>query len=336
MAIAVESNKDLPTCLNTAQKQARKAKQLASAHSGVRAKKARGPGVQGFFSRTIIVTLQTGEEVVIQFRPEAMDIRPFKTARQALGPVVPDIKELDDEDLARHGIWAYWMTCIPGQTWVHGVRGRGPEAIVTINRSLGRIFARGHVEGNSSDNDVVNRKLRLHLELLLCSEKSEVQPFKDIARELLGELDRLKRLPLFISHYDLNEVNIMVDKNCEVSGIIDWECSSVLPFGMGFGRIHTLAGEFSEGEFHMPERFEEAERAFWREVFDGVPVDIRECLDANLEVVQISVLLGTLLGTFELEEGSLGPCNSVCLKALPKFLSYRIPFLRGSDPPYTK
>ncbi|CUS08874.1 unnamed protein product, partial [Tuber aestivum] len=294
MAITITSNADLPTCLNTESKQVKKAKQLAHSHSGIPAKKARGPRIQGFFSRTMIVTLRSDEEVIIQFRPEPMDMEPFKIAREAFGPVVPDIELLKDEDLERDGIWPYWMTRIPGQTC----------------------------------------KIRPHLELLLSSSDDQIHPFKEVARDLLGKLDQLKRLPLFISHFDLNEMNIMVDENCEVSGIIDWGFSFPLPFGMGFGRIHTLAGEFSEKRFHMPDEFEESERGFWQEVFDGVPADIRKVLDANLDVVQMAVILGTMLDTFESEEGKLGPYNPVSVEALPKFLSYRIPFLRNSDPPY--
>ncbi|KAG0633025.1 hypothetical protein HOY80DRAFT_993763 [Tuber brumale] len=333
MAITITSNADLPTCLNTESKQVKKAKQLAHSHSGIPAKKARGPRIQGFFSRTMIVTLQSDEEVIIQFRPEPMDMEPFKIAREALGPVVPDIELLKDEDLERDGIWAYWMTPIPGQTWFEGTRGKGPKVAVTINKSLGKIFSKGYVKGSS--DSVVDSKLRPHLELLLSSSDDQIHPFKEVARDLLSKLDQLKKLPLFISHFDLNEMNIMVDENCEVSGIIDWEFSSPLPFGMGFGRIHTLAGEFSEKKFHMPGDFEESERGFWQEVFDGVPADIREVLDANLDMVQTAVILGTMLDTFELEEGKLGPYNPVSVEALPKFLSYRIPFLRNSDPPYS-
>lgn len=60
----------------------------------------------------MIVTLQNGEEVVIQFRPEVMDLEPFRIAREALGPVVPDIALLEDEELALNSIWAYRMTRI--------------------------------------------------------------------------------------------------------------------------------------------------------------------------------------------------------------------------------
>jgi hypothetical protein len=130
MAITVTANTDLPKCLNTASKQAKKAKQLAHSHCGIPAKKAQGPRIQGFSSRTMIVTLQNGEEVVIQFRPEAMDLEPFRIAREALGPVVLDIELLEDEELALNSIWAYRMTRIPGQTWFEGTRGRGPRFVI--------------------------------------------------------------------------------------------------------------------------------------------------------------------------------------------------------------
>jgi Phosphotransferase enzyme family len=161
------------------------------------------------------------------------------------------------------------------------------------------------------------------------SSSENTHTFKDVARDLLGKLDQLKKLPLFVPHFDLNEMNIMVDENCEVLGIVDWELSSPLPFGMGFSRIHTLAGEFSERK----SEFEESERGSWQEIFNGVPAAVRKILDANLDAVQTAVTLGTLLGTFELEEGTWNP---VSVEALPKFLSYRRPLIRGLDPPYLK
>lgn len=282
----------------------------------------------------MIVTQKNGKELVIQFRPEPLDIEPFEVARRALGPLVPKIKLLQDEELEREGIWAYWMTCIPGKTWFEGVRGKDPTTLITINRSLGRILSKGHVEGSSQL--VIEQKLRPHLALLLFSEDYQVRRFHKMASDLLGKLERLKILPLFVSHFDLNNVNIMVDDDCEVSGIIDWELSTPLPFGMGFSRIHTLAGEFSEKKFHMPPTFEDAERGFWQEIYDGIPADTRKLFNDNPDVIQIAVSLGTLLDAFQLEEGKIGLYNPVVVEALPKLLSYRIPFIRGSDPPYSE
>lgn len=334
MVIEITSDNDMPQCLNTAAKQAKKARELAHAHTGIPARKAQGPHIQGFFSRTMFVTLQTGDELVIQFRPEVLDVEPFKIARKVLGEVVPDIGRLEDEELEQNQIWAYWMTRCPGKTWLEGIRGKGSTALITINRSLGRILSRGLVEGKSEL--VIEQKIRPHLQLLLASQDEQIRSFHGIAQDLLDKLDLLASLPLFISHFDLNEVNIMISEECEVTGLIDWELSSCLPCGMGFSRIHTLAGEFSERKFHMPPEFEDAERGFWEEIYNGVSSDTRKIIDSNIDAVQTAVTLGTLLGAFQLDEGNIGPYNPVVVEALPKLLSYRIPWVRGSDSPYAE
>ena len=128
----------------------------------------------------------------------------------------------------------------------------------------------------------------------------------------------------------------MISEECQVTGLIDWELSACLPFGMGFSRIHTLAGEYSAGEFHMLPEFEEAERGFWQEIYDGVSADTRRIIDSNIDAVQTAVTLGTLLGAFQLDEGNVGPYNPVVIEALPKLLSYRIPLVRGLDSPYAE
>lgn len=132
----------------------------------------------------------------------------------------------------------------------------------------------------------------------------------------------------------MNSVNIMINDDCEVSGLIDWELSSCLPFGMGFSRIHTTAGEYSERKFYMPPEFDSAERGFWHEIYSGIAPALRKIVDDNVDAVQTAVTLGTLLDAFQLDEGKIGPYNPVVVNALPKLLSYRIPLVRGSDPPY--
>ncbi|KAI0427433.1 hypothetical protein F5Y09DRAFT_344693 [Xylaria sp. FL1042] len=62
-------------------------------------------------------------------------------------------------------------------------------------------------------------------------------------------LDELAQLPLWVAYYDLNDVNVLINKECEVTALIDWELSAPLPFGAGFGRIHTIPGEYTGGEF---------------------------------------------------------------------------------------
>ncbi|KAK2871948.1 hypothetical protein FQN49_002675 [Arthroderma sp. PD_2] len=328
---------DMPACLNTRQKQEKWAKMLALKHSGIPAKKARGPGIQGCFSRTILVILKNGEEAIIQFRVEPLDMEPFHLARKYLGPVVPEIRRLEDEEeLKAAGIQIFWMNRIPGETWLRALSGHGEGPISTICKSLGRVLSKGHIEG--SCDTVIDTNLRPHLEMIVSSSCPEIAPYQDLAKDLIGKLDQLKVLPLFISHFDMNAMNILVDKDFEVSGIVDWELSSPLPFGVSVGgRIHSLAGEYHDRKFYMPENFVESEEGLWQELFDGVPADIRKTLDANIDVVQTAVMVGTLLDAFPIVDGKLiESFNPAVMHGLPKFVTYRIPPIRGSDAPYSE
>jgi hypothetical protein len=226
------------------------------------------------------------------------------------------------------------MTHCPGRPCYDAVRGKNGTALITINRSLGRVLSRGLVEGKSEPT--IEEKLRPHLQMLLDSQDDCIRPFHGVAKMLMDDLDQLVSLPLFISHFDLNEVNIMLSADCEISGIVDWELSACLPFGVGFGQIHTLAGEFSEKTFYMPPEFEDAERGFWQEVYDGVSIETRKIIDGNIDAVQTAVTLGTLLDAFQLDEGKIGLFNPVVINALPKLLTYRVPMIRGLDPPYAQ
>ncbi|KAF5016700.1 hypothetical protein F66182_11534 [Fusarium sp. NRRL 66182] len=327
----IASDKDLPTLLDTPTKQVKWAKKLVAGHLGSNAKRVDKPPMQGMFSRTLFLTLADGRELVFQFRTEPLDRDAFKTARRVLGSVVPDLRALEDEELLSEHVWAYSLTRLRGKMWVHGVVGKGPGGRIAINKSLGQIFSKGYLA--SSSGEAVDSKIRPHLEAILASPLQEILPYRHYLESFLDKLEQSKRLPLWVAHYDLNDLNILIDDDCNVTGLIDWELSSPLPFGVGFGRIHTLAGEYTSGEFWMPDEFEAAERAFWAEMFDGMPADVRDALKKQMTLVQDAVILGTMLNCFFFEDGRVG-FNPVTLKALPKFLTYRIPFIRGSEAPY--
>ncbi|RDL31473.1 uncharacterized protein BP5553_09682 [Venustampulla echinocandica] len=279
------------------------------------------------------------ERVIIQLRTEPLDVEIFQHARRALGDVVPDIAKIADEALESEGIWPYYMTFMPGETWRRSRAFDSPVLTTKFAKSLGGILSRGFV--SYDDGAVVDTAIKVQLKRLQAAMNNEsneeradqIKPFRGDIQRMLDSADRLKVLPLFISHADLNHMNILISETSEVSGIVDWELSSDLPFGMGCYRVHDLVGRYRHGEFRMLEGFEDGERGFWEAVFEGLPMDIRRVLDANLNAVQFAVHVGTLLGTLDLQGDHF---NHAALKALPKFLSYRIPALRGQDPPYAK
>lgn len=338
----ISSDNELPKLLDTPTKQVKWAKKLVAEHLDSTVTHVDKPPMQGMFSRTFFLALADGREVVLQFRTEPLDLDAFQVARKALGPVVPDARALASGELLREQVWAYSMTRLHGQMWLHGVAGKGAEGRIAINRSLGAAFSRGYLARGSGE--AVEGRVRPHLEAILASPLPEILPYRQHVESFLGgndddeekkknsKLEQLKRLPLWVAHYDLNEVNILIDEDCHVTGLIDWELSSPLPLGVGFGRIHTIAGEFTGGEFWMPDEFEVAERAFWKELFDGMPADVRDMLksDEMIQLVQDAVILGTLLDGFVFENGKV-VFNPVSLKALSKFLTYRIPFVRGEN-----
>ncbi|KIH91023.1 hypothetical protein SPBR_01883 [Sporothrix brasiliensis 5110] len=333
----ITSDSDLPKLVNTAAKRAKWAKKLAVSCLQSAAKRLDNPPMQGMFSRTLFATLADKSEVVIQFRTEVLDLSAFQVAREILGgALVPWVRTLEDPELEGEGVWAYALDRMPGTIWLRGVAGKGAEARIAVNRSLGQAFSRGFVAGGSSA-DAIAKHVRPHLEAIVASPLEEIDPYRALCKEYLDEkLGILEQLPLWIAHYDLNDVNVLIDaETFEVTALIDWELSHPLPLGIGFGRVHTLAGEYTGGEFWMPPEFETAETAFWGTLIAGIPdVAVKTQVAAQMALVQDAVLLGTLLSTFYFEDGKVGAAQ-VPLKALPKFLTYRIPPLRGNEPPYS-
>lgn len=327
----ITTDEDLPQILNTPAKQVQWIEKLILKHLGSAVHRVDEPPMQGFFSRTLFLILEDKREIVHQFRTEPLDLNVFKIARQALGPTVPDATALEDEELLSQGVWAYCFNLLPGKMWFKGICGRGAQGRVAINKSLGRVLSKGCLASNS--DEAVDGRVRSHLEVLLASSNGDVKPYHHQLQGFVDKLDQFKDLPLWVAHYDLNEVNILIDDDCNITGLVDWEMSTPLPFGICFGRIHTLAGEYTGGEFWVPDEFEDSEKAFWHELFKGMPAEIHRKLKGQLDLVQDAVILGTLLDCFKVEEGQIF-VGTVAKKALPKLLTYQIPFIRGQEPPY--
>ena len=188
MVIIINSNDDLPRSLDTSRKQISRAKRIASERFDLPAKSTRQPSEPGFFSRTVIVKLEDDREVVVQFRPEILDLKPFIVAKSVLGALVPDIEEILVEALAKDHVWTYLMTCVPGKCADDLPHDRRAEARVKYCRSLGSVFSKAQLAEDSSDT--VEQNIRPHIQLLLDSEDVTVMQFRE---EVLRLQKRLKR-----------------------------------------------------------------------------------------------------------------------------------------------
>ncbi|KAI9654065.1 MAG: hypothetical protein M1829_001097 [Trizodia sp. TS-e1964] len=309
---SITSNNDLPKSLNTLKKQAQVAKTRASKHLGIKARSARYCSLQENFSRTLVVNMVGGSKAVVQFRTEPLNLAAFGVAREKLGILVPQAIALEDDELyelRQQGVWVYLFTHKPGETWQRSVAGQGAKGRVAVNQSLGQVFSKGCI--GSDSREAVAATIQPHLDAILSSNLTEIDPYRGIVQGFLDKLEDIATLPLWLAHYDLGKMNIMIDANCAVTGLIDWELSTPLPFG----------------------EFVEAETAFWRELFDGMPKDVCRLLKSRKNLVQDAVILGTILQCFFYENGKV-ICGDVSLKVLPKFITYRIPLIRGNEPPY--
>lgn len=323
----VEEDCDLPEPLNTPAKQEKRAKALAAAHTGKKAHRVEAPDIQGYFSRTRIVKLVGGNRIVIQFRIQSLDVECFTIACRLFGNVVPEITELHDEELQAFGMRIYAMSYVPGKCWINLPKSK-MEARIQVARSLGTILNRGSVGGQSADvvDDYILPCLTDFLNRLDITTKS-LQPHVE---RLISASAGLKKLPLYFSHHDLNEMNVLVGNDHTVNGIVDWECARALPFGMGLHRItDTIVAENSLGCIEIPDGSKEAEEAFWDTVLDGAPKAVLE----NLEDVQNALHIGALM--FAITEDHLtGPNPSTDF--LAGVLTYRLPRLRGNSDPFAK
>lgn len=112
------SDSQFPTTLNSAEKQINMAQELVLQHLRIEATSAQLTTTQGCFSKTLEVSLQDGRTVLIQFRIDALDTEPFIGARKLLGDLVPIIEPIHDPEPVKSGVLPFYMTRIPGMTWV--------------------------------------------------------------------------------------------------------------------------------------------------------------------------------------------------------------------------
>lgn len=89
-----------------------------------------------------------------------------------------------------------------------------------------------------------------------------------------SNLDRVRRhlpslfsgsLPFVLSHGDLCEMNILIDRdNGHVTGIVDWAEARILPFGFSLWGLENVLGYMDVEGWHYYDNRDELEGLFWR------------------------------------------------------------------------
>ena len=321
------SDTDFSNELNNAKKQIEKAKELASQHLGIKAKHAKHTTNQGCFSKTIEVILENSTAVIIQFRIKALGTEPFNRARALLGDKVPIIEAIDDRNLANAGMLAFYMSRIPGKPWGEYKNLWNDKQRIKAAKSLGKLFACCFTVEDASDT--VYTAIIPNLCKIRALQRDDLKEFFPYIEKLIADATALKKLPSFLGHFDLNEFNLMVGEDSEVTGVVDWELSpGPRPFGIACYCIQFLAGEIVDKYFRERAAFEAMDRAFWEGLLENTPEKIQAVLDSNMEAVQTGVLIGMLFRVMAIE-GDNVVVNERFLKSLHKLMSYRIPPIRG-------
>ncbi|KAI1127597.1 hypothetical protein F5Y10DRAFT_292747 [Nemania abortiva] len=326
----------LPERISTADKQCSLARSVAMRRYNRPVISSKLVSLQGTDSITLEVAMQDHPDVIVQFRAESFDITPFKIARKLLGSAVPSIEIFnDDED---GGFRCVLMSKMAGGTWFDIEDIWKENNFIKSATGLGEVMSHCFVP---SDNRSIEGHIIPRLQGILTMETRcgiNVTRYFPLVRDLITASERLGDLPSFFSHPDLNPMNIFVSKCGDLEGLIDWDGSLVLPFGVSSWAIHFLAGQFltmDDGEIGFVERpfYERIERAFWEALIKNAPEELVDQPHNKMELLQLAVIVGTVIGVLGIDDENgtqISDLHVPSLRALPRLLRYRIPFVRGA------
>jgi len=134
------------------------------------------------------------------------------------------------------------------------------------------------------------------------------------------KVNDLRRLPLCLTHWDINLMNVMVTDEADITGVVDWEEMYWMPFGMNTHVIARLAGYNQRGVFKKRTCSESMEIKFWNELFRSAPLEIRGCLPE----IQLAKDIGYVLSTFH---DASAPPHKSHIGVFNDVLSYKVPDL---------
>lgn len=334
---------ELPECINTEEKQRNLAEALAARHYNKKTLSSELVALQGTASVTLEVVMEGDLPVIIQFRTEAFDAKAYRTAKEHLGEMVPSIELIQAEELSAKNVFCVFMSKMPGKPWMEVEDCWKEDELRRCAMSLGQLLSCCFVPKEAAAIDTyIIPKLK---KILTIRSRSgvDVTAYFPLVEKLITVAGRLQNLPGLFSHQDLNTMNIFADESGQIRGIVDWEDSRVLPFGLCGWAIHFLAGEFvtaEDGDIVFRERpgYNTMEMAFWESLLEGASQDVSKELRGRMEDVQLAVTIGTVLrvlGVYEVNGVETTETHVPSLNALPKLLRYHIPFVRGTqDKPF--
>ena len=273
---------------------------------------------QGESSCTVEVGMKDGSHFVVQLRSGPVDEKSALEAHEILGDLVPVPTRV-----IRGGSpvpYAYVMPRIPGETWAtKDDRGWSRKCHIKVAGQIGDIIGKCCSQKSSTESNIVDEFIGRRLQLYLKWGEPAVEPYKKLIKTLLERLDDLRRLPLCLTHWDINMMNIMVTDAGNVTGILDWQAAYWTPFGMNTCRISELAAYNFQGVLTKRSYSDKMEKAFWRGLFKAAPKEVRMMVSE----IQLAKDIGLLMSTFHDASGTPHPSQVAILNKSMDI--YRVP-----------
>jgi hypothetical protein len=295
----------------------REAKAIATHHFGKTPVSAKECPFQGYFSHTVNVGMRDGSHYVVQLRSESVHEENAQQGHEILGDLVPvPIRVIREGSPVPY---AYIMPHVSGSTWLtRDTRGWELAKHVKVVGQIGDMIGKCCGHKQSTESDIIDSFIIPHLQLYLEWDEPSVAPYKGIIKSLLDKVDDLRKLPVALAHWDLNQMNIMVSDDGNVVGVLDWEETYWMPFGMNTCIISELAAFNQRGVLHKRDCSDEMEEAFWRSLFLSAPLHVR----SMLKEIQLAKDIGLIIRTFV--EGTRPPHPSHVGVLSDSFL-YKVP-----------
>lgn len=294
-------------------------KAIATLHLGSKVVRADQCVLQGMFSYTVEVTMKDGSSYVVQLRAESVHEENSQQAHEILGDLVPV-----PTPVIRDGSpipFAYIMPRVPGLTYYTATNRTAwpPEKHVRFAGQIGDMIGRCCSSRNVTECDIIDKFIVPRLQLYLGMDEPAIDPHKSLIRDLLQRVDELRVLPMCWSHWDINSINIMVDDDGNVTGVLDWEEAYWMPFGMNTCRLPDLAAWNRQGVLTKKPYSDEMDFAFWNSLFQAAPKAVR----SYLREIQLAMDIGHVITTFF--DGSEPPHPSHTGVLKDSMMWYKVP-----------
>ena len=202
-------------------------------------------------------------QVVVQLKDNEIDTTRTVLASSLLGDLVPICY-----GALTKAQFAYVSRFIPGTVWALQEGHFSVDTNARIARQVGSLLARCTLGLDSSA--IVNRYIipRLNRTIAKADMPDDLRKY---VREFVKFSKDLESLPLALSHADVNSMNLILNENAEIVGLIDWELAQLLPVGMNAWCIVRLSFTNRNRVDYASEKTQPMAEAFWNGFVSSLP-----------------------------------------------------------------